>query len=182
MTTQNRYISDVNGEVFAMAGAKMNHERIAGNVYRKFGDHLENSPCEPFGSDMQVHTPSGSYRYPDCMVVCDSQSDNDTFTETPVILVEVISHSTRKTDEQTKRLEYMNIPSLLEYVIIEQDYVDVCVFRKNQHWQPTHYFLGDDVVFESIDLTLPVAAVYQRVVNDDMGAWLENQQGKLEQS
>ena len=160
----------------------MNHERIAGNVYRKFGDHLENSPCEPFGSDMQVHTPSGSYRYPDCMVVCDSQSDNDTFTETPVILVEVISHSTRKTDEQTKRLEYMNIPSLLEYVIIEQDYVDVCVFRKNQHWQPTHYFLGDDVVFESIDLTLPVAAVYQRVVNDDMGAWLENQQGKLEQS
>ena len=50
--------------------------------------------------------------------------------------VEVISHSTRKIDEQIKRLEYMNIPTLKEYVMIEQDYVDICVLRKNQHWQP----------------------------------------------
>ncbi len=162
----------VNGEVYAMAGASKNHERLAGNIYRKFGNHLEDSPCEPFASDMKVRTPTSSYRYPDCMVVCDDTSDDDYFAQTPIILVEVISRSTRKTDEQSKRLEYMNISTLEEYVLIEQDYVDVTVFRKSQDWLPTYYFLGETVTFDSIKLTLAVADIYHRVVNEDMSDWL----------
>lgn len=104
----------VDGGVYAMAGASKNHERIAGNVFRKFGNHLENSPCEPFGSDMKVRTPTGRYRYPDCMVVCDDDNADDYYTQRPVILVEVISRSTRKVDVQIKRLEYINIPTLEE--------------------------------------------------------------------
>jgi Uma2 family endonuclease len=166
----------VTGQVIAMAGASMNHERIAGNLYVNFSFHLKNDTCEPFGSDMKLRTPSGNYRYPDCMVVCDSQDINEDFTISPKIIVEVISHSTRKADEQIKRLEYMNIPTLEEYVLIEQDYVDVCVLRKRQHWQPCHYFLGDEVTFEAIDLTLPVVEIYNRVVNEDMAQWLKSVQ------
>lgn len=162
----------VNGEVYAMAGASKNHERLAGNIYRKFGNHLEDSPCEPFASDMKVRTPTSSYRYPDCMVVCDDTSYDDYYAQTPIILVEVISRSTRKTDEQSKRLEYMNISTLEEYVLIEQDYVDVTVFRKSQDWLPTYYFLGETVTFDSIKLTLAVADIYHRVVNEDMNDWL----------
>jgi Uma2 family endonuclease len=158
----------VDGEVHAMAGASKNHDRIAGNVFRKFGNHLENSPCEPFGSDMKVRTPTGSYRYPDCMVVCADDEIDDYYTQSPVILVEVISRSTRKTDLQTKRLEYINIPTLEEYVLIEQDYVQVTVYRLSDNWRPTYYFLEDEVTFESIELTLPVAEIYHRVVNQDM--------------
>lgn len=44
----------IDGSVYALAGASKNHERIAGNVYRKFGNHLESSPCEPFSSDIKV--------------------------------------------------------------------------------------------------------------------------------
>jgi len=44
----------IDGQAYAMAGASANHERIAVNVLRKFGNHLENSPCEPFGSDMKL--------------------------------------------------------------------------------------------------------------------------------
>jgi Uma2 family endonuclease len=163
----------VDGDVFLMAGASKNHERLAGNIYRKFGNHLENSHCEPFASDMKVRTPNGNFRYPDCMVVCDDTSDDQFYSETPIILVEVISRSTRQNDEQTKRLEYMNIASLVEYVLIEQDYVDITVFNRNQNWLPTHYFLGDSVHFESIDLTLSVEEIYHRVVNQDMNEWLE---------
>lgn len=166
----------VDGDVYAMAGASMNHERIANNFIIKCGIHLANSPCEPFGSDLKLRTPTGNYRYPDCMVVCDSTTANEVYTKTPMIVVEVISRSTRKTDEQIKRLEYMNIPGLKEYVLIEQDFVDICVLRQSQHWQPAHYFLGDDITFESIDLTLPVAELYHRVVNQDMTDWLQNSQ------
>jgi len=158
----------VDGRAYAMAGASKNHERISANIIRKIGNHLENSPCEPFGSDIKVRTPVGNFRYPDCMVVCDDKSENDYYAESPVILVEVISRSTRKIDEQIKRLEYINISTLREYMLIEQDFVDVTVYRQNDDWRPTHYFLGDDVLLESIDLVLSVAEIYHRVKNEDM--------------
>ena len=169
---QSELISDVkheliDGQVFAMAGASANHERIAGNVYRKFGNHLEGSPCEPFGSDMKVKAGSNFF-YPDVSVDCHFDESQPYFVESPVIIVEVLSKATRKTDETVKLLSYLNIPSLQEYVLIEQDYVDIQVIRRNESWLPRHYFLGDEITFESIDLTLPVEEIYARVHNEDM--------------
>ena len=53
-------------------------------------------------------------------------------------------------------------------MIIEQDIVDIEVVRRSEGWQPRHYFLGDEVIFESIDLTLSVEEIYHRVHNEDM--------------
>lgn len=126
---------------------------------------------------MKVKTPSGQYRYPDVLVACDSNFvDNKQATQTPVLIVEVLSHSTRKADEKTKLLEYINIPTLQAYMLIEQDFADVRVLRKSDDWRTTHYFLGEEIDFESIDLTLPVADIYDRVENQDMVAFLAGQE------
>jgi len=167
----------VDGNAYAMAGASANHERISGNIYSEFRNHLKTSPCEPFGSDMKVRVRDNFY-YPDVLVDCNFDESEPYYTKTPVIIVEVISKSTRKTDEQTKRMEYINIPTLQEYVIIEQDYVDVAVFRKSDSWQPTHYFLGDEVKFESIDLSLSVEEIYHRVQNEDMSQLMESKKAE----
>jgi len=164
----------VNGGIYAMAGASENHDYISGNIYRKFGNHLESSFCRPFTSDIKVKTAKGNFRYPDCMVVCEEDNDSSYYKTKPVILVEVLSRSTRKIDEKHKLLEYINIPSLQEYVLIEQDFVDIEVFRKKDNWFPQHYFLGEEVTFESIDLTLTVEEIYHRVNNEDMVEFLNN--------
>ncbi|MEY3881691.1 MAG: hypothetical protein RIQ94_2487, partial [Pseudomonadota bacterium] len=139
----------IDGTVYAMAGASANHERISGNISRKFGNHLENQPCEPFGSDMKLRINSNFF-YPDVMVDCRFDNSEPYFTQTPTIIVEVLSKSTRKKDTTLKLLSYINIPSLKEYVLIEQDFVDIQVFRRSEGWIPSHYFLGDEVTFESI--------------------------------
>lgn len=157
----------VDGFVYAMAGASANHERIAGNIYSEFRSHLKNSTCEPFGSDMKLRIADNFY-YPDVLVDCQFDESEPYFTTTPVILVEVISKSTRKMDEQIKRLQYMNIATLEEYVVIEQDFVDVKVFRKSDSWRVTHYYLDEEIPFESIGLTLSVSEIYRRVQNEDM--------------
>ena len=157
----------IGGQVYAMAGVSKNHERITGNIFRHFGNHLEGSPCEPFASDLKVKA-GADFFYPDVMVVCDDQTTDEYYTEYPVILVEVLSKSTRKTDHSIKRMAYLKIPTFREYVLIEQDFVDVEVVRKSQNWQSFHYFLGDEVTFEPIDLTLSVEAIYQRVQNSDV--------------
>lgn len=157
----------LDGEILAMAGASANHERIAGNIYRKLGNHLEGQPCEPFGSDMKIRVRDNFY-YPDVLVDCTFDESQPYFTSSPVIIVEVISRSTRKMDEKIKFIEYVNLPSLQEYVTIEQDVADITVYRKSDDWRSTHYFLGEQIYFESIDFTLAVDEIYARVKNQDV--------------
>jgi Uma2 family endonuclease len=163
-TVKREYID---GQVVAMAGATHNHNFISGNVYRKFGNHLEGSRCAPFMSDTKVRM-GKDYVYPDVLVDCNTHSGGDDFSTSPVIIVEVLSKSTRKTDVTIKLLRYINIESLQEYVLIEQDFVAVQVLRRSNHWLSEYYFLGDAVTFESIDLTLTVEEIYDRVDNADM--------------
>nr|WP_136251947.1 Uma2 family endonuclease [Ningiella ruwaisensis] len=169
----------IDGEAYAMAGASANHERISQNVTRRFGNHLDGSPCEPFGSDMKVRVKDNFY-YPDVLVDCHFDESEPYFTETPVIIVEVVSRSTRKMDEKTKLLDYLNLASLQEYVLIEQDVADVTVYRKNDDWRSTHYFLGEEIYFDSIDCTISVEEIYQRVKNEDVRLYIEEQEAEYE--
>lgn len=171
----------IDGHVYAMAGASANHERISVNVLRKFGNHLENTPCEPFGSDMKVRVGSNFF-YPDATVDCHFDDSEPYFTETPIIIVEVLSRSTRRTDETVKLMSYINIPTLQEYVLIQQDFADIQVIRRSEGWLPKHYFLGDEITFESIGLTLPVEDIYYRVQNDDVVEFLNNKAKAGEQA
>lgn len=65
-------------------------------------------------------------------------------------------------------LENINNPTLEEYVIIEQDFVDITVYQKRDDWRSTHYFLEETIHFKSIDLALSVEEIYHRVNNEDM--------------
>lgn len=163
----------IDGHVYAMAGASANHQRIAVNILSEFRNHLKNTPCEPFGSDMKVRIDSNFF-YPDVIVDCNFDNSEPYFTQTPIIIVEVLSKSTRRTDETIKLMSYITIPSLQEYVLIQQDFVDIQVIRRSEGWLPKHYFLGDEITFESIGLTLSVEDIYYRVQNDDVVEFLNN--------
>jgi len=176
---QGEQLSDIkheyiDGEVYAMGGASRSHNIISSNVARILGNHLENTPCTTFSSDMKVKA-NNCFFYPDVMVVCDEDKGDEYFTEEPVIIVEVLSKSTRRLDKATKMAIYKTIPSLQEYVLIEQDVIDVEVCRRSAGWVSEHYFLGDDITFESIDITLSCAAIYHRVNNEDMQVYLQAQ-------
>ncbi|PKM37910.1 MAG: hypothetical protein CVV06_03380 [Gammaproteobacteria bacterium HGW-Gammaproteobacteria-10] len=157
----------IDGQVFAMVGVGYNHNCICANILRKFGNHLEGSPCATFMADIKVRI-GKDYVYPDVLVDCSPMSGNDYFSMEPVIIVEVLSKSTRKADTTTKLIRYINLPSLQEYVLIEQDFVSVQVLRRSQHWRPEYFFLGDSVNFDAIGLTLTVEEIYDRVDNADM--------------
>lgn len=155
----------LDGRAYAMAGAKRNHRRITDNLLRKFGNHLESTPCEASSNDAIVAL-GQSYVYPD--VVVDCINTNDDFVTAPVIIVEVLSNSSRKLDTTTKLLKYINLATLKEYVLVEQDIVSVQVLRNNNDWKTEYYSLGDNVTFESIELTLSIEEIYERVNNAEM--------------
>lgn len=163
----------VEGRIFAMTGASVNHNRIAGNLFRHVANHLSHKPCEPFMNDMKVKM-NNRYRYPDVMVACNGQFEDDGHSlRNPVLIVEVSSKATRHLDRSEKLMEYINIPSLQEYVLIEQDFASIDVLRRRAGWIPNNYILGDDIAFESIDLTLSVEDIYARVDIEDVVQWLQ---------
>ncbi|KAA8731687.1 Uma2 family endonuclease [Acinetobacter qingfengensis] len=162
----------IDGEVFAMVGATANHNTLAFNILLVLGNHLKGKSCRPFTSDMKVKIGT-KYFYPDVLVDCSNMSGQDSFTQTPILIVEVLSKSTQQYDKTLKLKNYLTIETLLEYVLIEQDKAEIQVLRRTHGWQPNYYFLGDDVTFESVGLTVSVEELYDRIQNEDVKEWLE---------
>lgn len=168
----------VDGKAYAMAGASANHNFIAGNLYALIWNHQRGKPCFPMTSDMLIKTAAQRFRYPDLMVVCEDDPSQDAYVrESPLLIVEVLSGSTHRKDKTEKRAEYLALPSLLEYVLIEQDMAEVVVQRRSEAWRSSYYYPGSSVTLESIGLTLAVEAIYERVDNADMRVfWAESTQ------
>lgn len=162
------------GQMYAMAGASKNHQRITLNISSIFKTHLKNTPCDTFAFDIKVKIGDLAVFYPDVIVDCEPETANEYYTEQPLIIVEVLSKSTRRMDETTKRRLYQTLPSLQEYVLIEQDIVDIEICRRSEGWQPEHYFMGDDIIFAAIELTVSVNDIYERVVNEDVKTFFDN--------
>jgi len=169
----------IDGAVYAMASASANHNLITGNIHGELHTHLKGKPCRPFASDMKVKIGS-RYFYPDILVDCAEYAGDDQFTETPTLIVEVLSKSTRRMDETIKRSSYSQIDSLQEYLLIEQDIVDVELVRRSNSWRSEHFFMGDQFTLESVGLTLSVAEIYDRVKNADVTDWLLQQAAEAE--
>lgn len=169
--TKHEYID---GYVYAMSGASISHNRLTLALARKFGNHLDGKPCQPYAADVKVKVGS-RYFYPDVLVDCSNQADTSYFTESPVLIVEVLSKSTRRMDETTKRQAYRQIDTLQEYVLVEQDFVDIEIVRRSRGWQSERFYLGDSVHFESIDLTLTVEEIYDRINLPELLEWRQLQ-------
>ena len=164
----------IEGQVFAMAGASLWHNLLTGNLYGLLWNQLRDKPCFPLTGDMLLKTTNDRYRYPDLQIVCDDDTSQDKYVrENPILIVEVLSRSTRRVDKTEKRAEYLAIASVQEYVLIEQDVAEIEIQRRRSNWQPEYYYLGQDITFESVGITVSVSDIYQRVDNEDVVSYLQ---------
>ena len=158
------------GMVYDMAGASEDHNTIAMNLYRMLGTQLRGRACRPFGSEMKLRLrrEAGFYfYYPDAMIVCDpTDSPGQHWKERPAAIVEILSESTRATDEREKRMAYLELPSLQAYVRIEQDGPEVAVDGRDADggWR-LERFRGLDAVaaLPALKMELPLAELYERL-------------------
>lgn len=153
------------GEIFAMTGVTKRHNRIAGRVYHAFANHLKGGPCDAYISDvrvtLQVNRDTHVY-YPDVMVVCDRDPNEDRYIANPKLIVEVLSTSTAGVDRHEKRVAYRGIAVLEEYVLIAQDAIEITVLRRAQNWEPQILESRDSVLeLRSIGLPLALERIYE---------------------
>src|SRR5438105_10603 len=121
------------GYVYAMAGARNAHNLIKGNVFGVLHARLRGRRCRPFNSDTKVRIRLPThfrFYYPDVQVVCRFNPPDDSFQDDPAVIVEVLSHATRRVDEGEKKEAYLTIPALGVYLLVEQDAPQVTAFRR----------------------------------------------------
>jgi Uma2 family endonuclease len=156
----------VDGIVYMMAGASRQHNLISGDVFTSLMNRVS-SPCFVYSSDMKVHVKASTserFYYPDTHVTCSDLDNDQQYNMMPVLVVEVASDSTEGYDRQEKFEGYRLLPSLQEYVLVQQSKPLVEIFRKRTAWAPETFGPGDDITLESIGLNLPVAEFYRRVI------------------
>ena len=156
------------GVVYAMAGARNVHNVIATNVLGSLHARLRGRPCQPFNSDtkIRVRLPNQlRFYYPDASVVCDPNPPDDSFQDEPVIIVEVLSKATRRTDTGEKKDAYLTIPTLSVYLIVEQDAAAVVVHRRTEQGFVRETYGGHAAVIPlpEIETELPLNDIYDRV-------------------
>jgi len=172
-TTNTKYEYH-DGEVFALAGGKLNHSRLSSRILVELTNELKSkkSNCEVFNSDTKLHTEKfNKYFYPDSMVVCGDFQHPENFEDAitnPTLIVEVLSDSTEAYDRGEKFKKYQSLPSFMEYILISQYKPMVEVFYRESNsniWQ-INYYEGLEATFklQSLSIEITMEALYERVV------------------
>jgi Uma2 family endonuclease len=109
-------------QVMAMTGGTVTHSRLQRNIAISLGGRLRGTRCEFHGSDLKIQTARG-FRYSDGFVACAPVAGNATVIREPVVIFEVLSDSTARTDLVTKNQEYAEIATMRRYIVLAQDAV-----------------------------------------------------------
>ncbi len=155
----------INGEIYAMTGTSDRHCLIVGNLYAALRPHVRGTTCQLFMNDMKIRLQIAKqdiFYYPDLLLSCDPTDRATYYRTAPCLLVEVLSESTARIDRREKLFSYMTIPSLQEYVIIDQWERCVEVYRRSAHWAIERLTAGQ-LELTCLQINVPFDVIYEDV-------------------
>ena len=159
------------GEIVHITCGSINHSRIIRNLSKVLGNLLEGQPYELFHNDLRLWIPR--YRrgtYPDVMVIEGEPVFNEGRSDeilNPMLIVEVLSKSTKDFDKDDKFRFYRSIPELREYVLVSQSefLVEQYIKTDSNEWLFREYE-GETatVCFASVGVQMSMSEIYVKVV------------------
>lgn len=156
----------IDGQIFPIADDSKRHNRICGNLCQSFSARLIGSDCDVFMESVKVRPNEITFYYPDIVVTCDTKDDDEYVVHHPLLIVEVISPTSERTDRYEKLQIYRQIPSLWEYVIVWQEEMLVEIHRRGEGeaWTVERFSHTEaEINFDSIDFALKLSEIYQAI-------------------
>ena len=155
------------------------HGTIRGNLFTLLRTHVRGRLCRVYMADMKLRVDAvDASFYPDLLVTC-AAADHAApqFKRQPTVVVEVLSAGTAAFDRGQKFAIYRQLPSLREYVLIEQDRMSVECFRRDEQerWVLQAYGPGETVELSSLEFNTAIELLYEDValpaVADESWRW-----------
>ncbi len=158
----------VGGEIFSMGEPRQAHEIIAMNLAAALHAHLRGRPCRTYAGGRRLHFKCRGddiAYYPDVWVGCgDTRNAKGELDDEARLVIEVVSPSTARIDRREKAINYREIASLEELVLVAQKPAGIVLHRRAEHWAPISLDSARGVLeLRSVELTLPVSRIYEGV-------------------
>jgi Uma2 family endonuclease len=154
----------------AMTGGSLGHGRIQARLLRALGNRLEGTRCYVVGSEVRVLA-AGSSRYPDAFILCTPKPNRVYEVDDPVVVFEILSPSTSRTDRIVKVREYGATPSIRRYVLLEQDSIAATVFeRRGGDWTAHVLTAEDTLAMPEVEVSLALAELYEGLDLSEAGS------------
>jgi len=156
----------IDGYATMMAGGTLDHSTISINLTILLRSQLRSGPCRVYNSDARVRLHETRYVFPDASVSCDTRDQGRVdIIAFPRVIFEVLSPSTEAYDRGRKFIYYRTCPTIEEYVLIDSQRQAVDVYRcatKNL-WTLHIFGPGDTVELTSLNISFPIASLYEGV-------------------
>jgi Uma2 family endonuclease len=149
-----------------MVGGTLAHARVVRQIVTLIDNHLQGSGCEVFSESTKVTVDDCAAFLPDVFVTCTrTQPEASTVADAPVLIIEVVSPSTRGYDYSTKLVMYRRIPSLQQYVLVDpgERTVESYSRRPDGSWSLVDHTASGRVTLAPIDLELTSEQVFARL-------------------
>ncbi|NEP12195.1 MAG: Uma2 family endonuclease [Symploca sp. SIO2C1] len=158
------------GKIVPMTGGTTNHNKIALNFAANLKFGLRGKNYDIYIGDVRLWIPRyRQYTYPDVMVIEGEPIYTGTGTTTvtnPLLIVEVLSKSTKNYDLGDKFIYYRSIPEFKEYILIDQTKYHVMQYAKNPdgQWLLTEQELTEGVLeLSSVKFQIHLKDIYEKV-------------------
>lgn len=145
-----------------MAGGNRAHARVQMNLSGFLREALGGSGCRPFESDMGGRTKELALRYPDVTVDCGAPSDGplDQVLGNPIVIVEVLSPTTRDYDLRTKKAEYREIGSVRTIAFIDPEAETLSVSQRIEGGWTDTLFAVADLSLPDLSIVIPHGEIF----------------------
>jgi Uma2 family endonuclease len=130
----------LNGEMFLMAGGTREHGKIIDNLTRHLGNALSDKPCFAYSSEVRLWIAASA-------------------------MSTILLLSTEACDRGRKFRDYLKVPSLRDYLLVEQEDVRVDHFiiqSVGNHTFRSYNKADDRIQLPSIDCSLTLREIYQK--------------------
>jgi Uma2 family endonuclease len=162
-----------NGIITKLPMAKGPHNIISINVGTALKIATKNTPRKyvVMGNQQLVYLPLHNFaRYPDILVVAEAPlywENNESLLINPVLIVEVLSRSTRAYDRKGKFEEYVSLDSFKEYLLIDQKkcHVEKRFREEPDLWRNTNFTdISTSIPLKSLGCSISMADIYENIV------------------
>ena len=160
------------GIITKLPMARSPHNIIGGNIITALNMSFMATDKNYIVSGLQqmVYLPKLNFGlYPDALVITEKPKfwdTNEVLLINPIVIIEVLSKSTKKYDRKDKFTEYKTLPSFKEYVLIEQNKVHVETrFREEPNlWRDTIVTdMADSIYLKSLDCSISLKHIYRNI-------------------
>lgn len=153
----------INGNLYEMSGASIYHNKFERHLANFIEKLIKQDDVEIATEGYKVRTPNDNFFYPDIVVF--TKNFKRYFTSEPILIIEILSETTRKYDLTDKFIQYQKIPSLQYYLCVEPEQQVVFFYFKNENGEwLAETFTKDESMIElpALIISFSVKDVYNK--------------------